>query len=134
MQKSWVKTVLTAFFNAKGNIHHEFLPEKQTVNGKFYKEAIEFQENGPSYLLHNNASAHSSGVVSEFFAKRGIPVLSHPPYSPDLSPADFFLFPKLKIAKKKDEIRGCFIDPTDCDERSQGDKGRSVFSGIRLVV
>jgi hypothetical protein len=25
-------------------------------------------------------------------------VLSHPPYSPDLAPADFYLFPKLKIA------------------------------------
>jgi hypothetical protein len=27
-------------------------------------------------------------------------VLSHPSYSPDLAPADFFLFPKLKIAMK----------------------------------
>jgi hypothetical protein len=27
-------------------------------------------------------------------------VLSHPPFSPDLAPADFFLFPNLKIAKK----------------------------------
>jgi hypothetical protein len=35
-----------------------------------------------------------------FLAKRVIPVLSHPPYSPYLAPADFFLFPKLKIAKK----------------------------------
>jgi CRISPR/Cas system-associated protein Csm6 len=59
MQKSWVKTMLTAFFNAKGITHHEFVPEKQTVNGKFYKEVIkrfitqvhhvraEFQEVGP---------------------------------------------------------------------------------------
>jgi hypothetical protein len=29
-----------AFFDGKGIIHHEFVPEKQTVNGKFYKEAI----------------------------------------------------------------------------------------------
>jgi hypothetical protein len=27
-------------------------------------------------------------------------LLSHPPYSPDLEAADFFLFPKLKIAIK----------------------------------
>jgi hypothetical protein len=27
-------------------------------------------------------------------------VLSHPPYSPALAPADLFLFPKLKIAMK----------------------------------
>jgi hypothetical protein len=38
MLKSQVKTMLTAFFDAKGNIHHEFVPDKQTVNGKFDKE------------------------------------------------------------------------------------------------
>jgi hypothetical protein len=32
--------MLTAFFNAKGIIHHEFVPEKQTVNSKFYEEVI----------------------------------------------------------------------------------------------
>jgi hypothetical protein len=40
MYKSLVKTMLTAFFDAKGIIHHEFVPEKQAVNGKFYKGAI----------------------------------------------------------------------------------------------
>jgi hypothetical protein len=41
MQKSRVKTTLTEFFfYAKGIIHHEFVPEKQTVNCNFYKEAI----------------------------------------------------------------------------------------------
>jgi hypothetical protein len=40
MQKSEVKTVLTVFFYAKGIIHHEFVPEKQAVNGKCYKEVI----------------------------------------------------------------------------------------------
>jgi hypothetical protein len=104
MQKSWVKTMLTAFFDAKGIIHHEFVHKQQTVNGKYYKNVIkrliaqvhhlrpEFQESGSWYLLHDNALAHSLGIVSEFLAKRGIPVLSHPPYSPDLVPADFFYF------------------------------------------
>jgi hypothetical protein len=31
MQKSLVTRMLTEFFNAKGIIHHEFVPEKQTV-------------------------------------------------------------------------------------------------------
>jgi hypothetical protein len=94
MQKPWVKTMLTAFFNAEDIIHHEFVPEKQTVNGKFYKEAIkrliaqvrvrpEFQESGSWYLLHDNVPANSSGTVSEFLMRRGIPVLSHPLYSPN---------------------------------------------------
>jgi uncharacterized membrane protein YqaE (UPF0057 family) len=41
MQKLWVKITLTAIFYAKGIIHHKFVPEKQTVNDKFYKEVTE---------------------------------------------------------------------------------------------
>jgi hypothetical protein len=29
LQKSWVKTMFIAFFNTKGNIHHEFVPESR---------------------------------------------------------------------------------------------------------
>jgi hypothetical protein len=39
-KKSRVKTMFTAFFDAKGIIYHEFVPEKQTVNGEFYKDVI----------------------------------------------------------------------------------------------
>ena len=31
-----------------------------------------------------------------FFGSKKVKVLNHPPYSPDLSPCDFFLFPRLK--------------------------------------
>jgi hypothetical protein len=61
-------------------------------------------------------------------------VLSHPPYSPDLVPADLFLFPKLKIAVKGTRFEAVFVDPTDSDQRTEGDVGRSVFWGIRFVV
>jgi DNA-directed RNA polymerase subunit H (RpoH/RPB5) len=40
MQKSRMKTMLTSFFYAKSIIHHEFVPEKQIINGKFHKEVI----------------------------------------------------------------------------------------------
>jgi hypothetical protein len=33
-------------------------------------------------------------------AKHSIPVVPHPPYSPDLAPCDFFLFPRLKSTLK----------------------------------
>ena len=35
-------------------------------------------------------------VVKSFLASEEVKVLNHPPYSPDLSPCDFFLFPRLK--------------------------------------
>ena len=40
------------------------------------------------HFLHDNASSHKCEVVKSF--------LNHPYYSPDLSPCDFFLFPRLK--------------------------------------
>ena len=35
-------------------------------------------------------------LLSLFLASEKVEVLNHPPYSPDLSPCDFFLFPRLK--------------------------------------
>ena len=35
-----------------------------------------------------------------YLAKNNIPVMEHPSYSPDLTPCDFFLFPKIKFALK----------------------------------
>ena len=49
-----------------------------------------------SHLLHDNASSHKCEVVKSFLASEKVKVLNHPPYSPDLSPCEFFLFPRLK--------------------------------------
>ena len=48
------------------------------------------------HLLHDNASSHKCEVVKSFLAYEKVKVLNHLPYSPDLSPCDFFLFPRLK--------------------------------------
>jgi len=47
-------------------------------------------------LYHDNAPAHSSFLARNFLAKNETTIVSQPSYSPDLAPADFFLFPKLK--------------------------------------
>jgi transposase len=38
--------------------------------------------------------------VKQFLASKSINVIEDPPYSPDLAPAEFFLFPKMKLALK----------------------------------
>ena len=59
-------------------------------------------EHGPSkgwsgvHLLHDNTSSHKCEVVQSFLASEKVKVLNYPPYSPDLSPCDFLLFPRLK--------------------------------------
>ena len=50
---------------------------------------------------HDNAPAHNALNIREFLAKNNIAVLEQPPYSPDLAPCDFVLFPKLKGATKE---------------------------------
>ncbi|VEN52316.1 unnamed protein product [Callosobruchus maculatus] len=46
--------------------------------------------------FHDNAPAHTSLLVREYLAKNNTIIVPQPPYSPDLAPCDFFLFPKLK--------------------------------------
>ena len=39
-------------------------------------------------------------LVLEFLAKNKTVIMPQPPYSPDLAPVEFFLFPKLEIPMK----------------------------------
>ena len=39
---------------------------------------------------------YNSTLVTDYLAKMGIKTVPHPPYSPDLAPCDFWLFPKLR--------------------------------------
>ena len=57
-------------------------------------------KNASWILHHDNAPAHNALSVKRYLAKNNIPVMEHPPYSPDLAPSYFFLFPKIKSALK----------------------------------
>ena len=57
-------------------------------------------KNASWILHHDNAPSHNALSVKRYLAKNNIPVMEHPPYSPDLAPCDFFLFPKIKSALK----------------------------------
>lgn len=106
MSKSTIKTMLICFFDSNGIVHKEFLPTGQTVNQYVYREILErlrkrvarvrpaIKDNW--MLHHDNAPCHTALSINEFLAKKNIPVVPQPPYSPDLSPCDFFLFPNLK--------------------------------------
>lgn len=47
-------------------------------------------------LHHDNASSHTAHQTIEYLEQQNVEILDHPPYSPDLSPNDFFTFPKIK--------------------------------------
>ena len=44
----------------------------------------------------DNAPVHTTAIVQDWFTAHAIQLLDQPPYSPDLAPADFFLFKKVK--------------------------------------
>ena len=112
MSRSVIKVFLVVFFDWKGIVHHEIVPRGQMVNKHLYQEVLarlrdavrrkkpELWENQTWMLHHDNAPAHTSLVNRSYMAKYQTSVVPHPPYSPDLAPADFFLFPKLKTTLK----------------------------------
>ena len=83
---------------------------RTAVNHAFYKDVLERlrkrvqrvrTDTADDWVLqHDNAPAHTALSIREFLAKKNIPVLPHPLYSPDLAPCDFYLFPKLKSKLK----------------------------------
>jgi hypothetical protein len=105
------------FFDHRGIVHYEITPAGQTVNQDFYLAVVkrlldavrrkrpEMWTVGSWLLHHNNAPAHTALLGRQFLAKHSILTLPQPPYSPDLSPSTFFLFPKLKITPKGRRFR-----------------------------
>ena len=101
-----------SFFYWMDIVHYEFVPPGETVNKEFYlnilkrlREAVrkkrpEAWTNNTWLLRHDNAPVHASLLICEFLTKHETTVVSQPLYSPDLAPADFFLFPKLKFSLK----------------------------------
>ena len=55
-------------------------------------------------LHHDNAPAQASLLIREFLTKHETTVVPQTPYSPDLAPEDFFLFPNLKSSLKRAPI------------------------------
>ena len=93
-------------------VHKEFIPEGKTVNADFYKGVMNrflkcIQQVHPAvfcsqdcFLLHNNVPDHKARNVCKFLYQTNFTALYYPLYSPDISPPDYFLFPKLKMKLK----------------------------------
>ncbi len=112
-QRSAKKLMLTVFFDCDGPVLIDFLPPKETVDTDQYLRVLNllkdqirlkrpalWKKPDPAkpernFIIHqDNAPSHTCAQTLAFFLD--IPLLAHPPYSPDLAPCDFFLFPCLK--------------------------------------
>ena len=72
-------------------------------------------------LHHDNTPCHTAISVIEFLAKKGIRVVPQPPYSPDLSPCDFFLFPILRF-----HLKGRHFGMVENIEKTETDQLKAI--------
>ena len=76
-----------------------------TVNASWYVKTClrqvfsvvsERRETRGLIFHHNNAKSHRAWLTNEFLLENHVEQYENATYSPDLSPCDFFLFPKVK--------------------------------------
>ena len=56
-------------------------------------------KSGQWYFHQDNAPVHNSTLVTDYLTKIVIKTVPHPPYGPDLTPSDFWLFLKLRVCR-----------------------------------
>ena len=107
--RSCGKQMAVVFFTSKGLVKIILLEPKQNVTAKWYSdecldqvfETIKKQRRlkGLSHIwLHyDNASPHTANYTKNYYIEgTECNLLDHSPHSPDLGPADFFLFREVK--------------------------------------
>ncbi|KAI6656044.1 General transcription factor II-I repeat domain-containing protein 2-like [Oopsacas minuta] len=95
------------FFYSNGPVCQICVPKYQTITGSFYTnecltEVEKFYQNRRPRtgtrglrILHDNARPHKTKLAREKLEAMKIVELDYSPYSPDLAPCDFWLFPML---------------------------------------
>ncbi|CAH2021083.1 unnamed protein product, partial [Acanthoscelides obtectus] len=103
--RSVSKKMVTTFVSKAGHIATIPLNEQRTVTADWYtticlrKVITELRKINPErrIILHqDNASSHTAQKTRQYLREENVELLDHPAYSPDLSPNDFFTFPKIK--------------------------------------
>ena len=92
----------------KKSDNQSWVPTGQSVNKEYYVKVLRWVqeeisseeastlENRSGYFNQDNAPVHNSILVTDYLTKMGIKTVPQPPYSSNLAPCDFCLFPKLK--------------------------------------
>ena len=102
------KILMIPFFDSSRMIYIHWVPIGQTVNKEHYVEVLRgfrkrFRRKGPAlvksaqwHFQQDNTPVHNPILVTDYLSKMGINTVPQPPYSQDLVPGDFWLFPKLR--------------------------------------
>lgn len=133
------KVMATIFWDSEGVLLIDYKSKGITITGMYYAEILnklrdEIKKKRRGKLtkgvviLHDNAPVHTARIAMSAMASCGFEQIDHPPYSPDLAPSDYFLFPNLKK-----DIRGRHFDTNESLEAAVNDhfedKDKSYFYG-----
>ena len=103
--RSTSKQMIACFFGKTVYVVIIPLEQRRTVNSEWYSTVcspVVFQEIRKTKsrkritLHHDMASYNTSAQTTVFLSTQNIDLMSHPPYSLDLAPNDFFIFPYVK--------------------------------------
>lgn len=103
------KMMVSMFWDSEGVILTHCVPKSTTVTGASYEAVLTskllpaLQQKRPNkgpirFFHHDNAPPHRASQVQSFFQSNNFELIPHAPYSPDLAPSDFWLFPTMKDA------------------------------------
>ncbi|XP_011647659.1 histone-lysine N-methyltransferase SETMAR-like [Pogonomyrmex barbatus] len=109
------KVIATFFWDSHGIVFIDYLEKGKTITGVYYASLIdklktEIAKKRPhlkkkKVLFHqDNTPAHTSVVAMAKIHELQFELIDHPPYSPDLAPSNFFLFPRLKVWLRKQKF------------------------------
>lgn len=98
-------SMLSAFWDDNGILLLDFAGAQTKIDSNYYCNLVQQvrrkrrkSRGCDLFFLTDNAPIHTSQRSAATVEACGLKVLSHPPYSPDLAPSDFFLFRHLKQA------------------------------------
>ena len=132
------KHLATVFWDSKGPLLVEVLPQGHTITAEVYCQQLDNlriavrdkrrrQHMHDYYFLQDNARPHTANLTKEKLAELGINIIPHPPYSPDISPSDFYLFSPLKSSLRGKRYLNAHDAMNDVDAWLAG-KDRAFFS------
>lgn len=96
------KAMLCVWWDRRGTIHWELLENGETINANLYCEQLERvrrclrNRRVPVIFLQDNAKPHTARQTRQKIDDMDWELLEHPPYSPDISPSDYYLFRSLE--------------------------------------
>ncbi len=139
------KVMATIFWDSEGILLIDYKNKNTTITGAYYadilrrlKEEIKSKRRGKLtkgvLILHDNAPVHKAKVAMTAMASCGFENIVHPPYSPDLAPSDYYLFPNLKK-----ELRGRHFDSDESlqvavNEHFTSKNKNYFFEGLQKLI